>query len=244
MASLLPLLVNSIFVSLLVMIAIGIISLRYQRQLTPEVLERRLLIDKMGFRVILPITYGIAIVTVLIILTTDLKIFENNDISNWLTLLVEIGIGIAIALTILIYSRHYDQKNIEKNREERLNRENHARNEIYRILRSVTEVVKNRERIRTMDPRERPDVDLKVETMFMNKQVKRIIESLPFVLSLHSENLPLKFIERVRDAIGGLDLVLSRLELLPEEKCDPGDNRTQNMDGFIEELQKISSDID
>lgn len=82
------------------------------------------------------------------------------------------------------------------------------------------------------------DTDFKNEVLFMNRQVKRIIESLQFILLLHSENLPLLLIQRIRDAVAGFDLVLNRLELLPFEECDPRDGRTRKLDGFIEELKK------
>jgi len=159
------------------------------------------------------------------------------------TLIVEIGIGVFIAMSILIYSQHHDNRIDIQNKNERTKREKYAREEIYRILNGIEEVVKHREHIRTTNPLGMSDANFKNEVLFMNRQVKRIIESLQFVLLLHSENLPLLFIQGIRDAVAGFDLVLNRLELLPFEECDPGDGRTRKIDRFIEELKKIISDV-
>jgi hypothetical protein len=172
-----------------------------------------------------------------------MKLFQGDDISNWLTLIVEIGIGISIAMIILIYSRYYDQKTINTNNIERSNRENNAREEIYKILRSIPEVREWRERIRT-----KPDAEFKArgvtrenEVLFSNKRVIRIINSLSFTLTIYSEYFPEQFIKRVNDAINGYDFILNRLELMPMENDDPANvlSKKDGNKGFIEELQKI-----
>lgn len=216
-----------------------------KRKPTKLELLTRDLVNKMG-AVIIPTSIGIVISIILITVIFDVNLIEKDnvtektrDISNWVTLVVEIGIAIVISLSILLYSQYNDEKSIMRRNTERLQKENHAKETIYSTLNVISEVIKMRERIRTMDPRERPDVNLSTERLFMNYKVKRTIESLQFVLLVHSENLPLKFLDRVRDCVGGLELVLNRIDTLPNETCDP-QNFAGTMNRFIDELKTIS----
>lgn len=122
---------------------------------------------------------------------------------------------------------------------DKITKENHAKEEIYNVFRSIQEVRKSRERIRKMDPRERPDVDLPTEIHFMSGKLIKIIESLQFALLLHNEHLSDKFTRRVKDAVDGYDFLLQRLEQFPLESDDPKNVLGGDIEGFIDELKKI-----
>ena len=144
-------------------------------------------------------------------------------------------IGVLIALYILAEQRIL-RRNIVN---DKIDRENHAKEEIYRVFRSIRELRRNRERIRTMNPQERPDVNLNTETLFMSGKLSRVIESLQFVLLVHGNYLSQNFIGRVNDAINGYDFILQRLEQFPLENDDPGNILGGDIEGFIEELREI-----
>ncbi|MGI0094398.1 MAG: hypothetical protein ACREA8_09880, partial [Nitrosotalea sp.] len=138
-----------------------------------------------------------------------------------------------------IYITVWTVKTEHLKKQEMLKRTDYAKEKIYSTLRSISENRKLRERIRTMDPRERPDVNLETEIRFMNRKLQRVIESLQFVLSVHSEYLSPTFVSRVNDAINGYDFILNRLDVLPLETDDPKKILAGNMEHFIEELKKI-----
>lgn len=144
-----------------------------------------------------------------------------------------------LALFVAVYIAVWTVKTESTKKREILEKTNYAKEKIYSTLRAIEENRKLRERIRTMNPRERPDVDLQTEIRFMNRKLQRVIESLPFVLSLHSEYLPSKFVFRVNDAINGYDFILNRLDVLPLENDDPKKVLSGDIERFIEELKKI-----
>ncbi len=144
---------------------------------------------------------------------------------------------LALFFTVYIAVWAYRSEYLKKY--ETLRRTNHAKEEIYSTLRSIEENRKQRERIRTMNPKAKPDVDLNIEIRFMNYKLKRVIESLQFVLSLHSEYLPDKFVSRVNDAIDGYDFILNRLDVLPLENDDPKKVLAGGAEGFIDELKTL-----
>lgn len=139
----------------------------------------------------------------------------------------------AVYIAVWTYKTEY----IKKQETER--KTNHAKDEIYSTLRAIAETRKQRERIRTMNPLALGDADLHTEISFMNNKLKRVIESLQFVLLLHNEYLPEKFISRVNDAIDGYDFILNRLDVLPFASDDPNKVLAENIEHFIEELKTI-----
>jgi len=144
-------------------------------------------------------------------------------------------IGVLIALYILA-----EQRILRRNlANDKIARENHAKEEIYRVLRAIQEVRRNRERIRTMNPQARPDVNLNTEILFMSGRLRRVVESLQFVLLVHSDYLSQDFIRRINDAINGYDFILQRLEQFPLENDDPANTLRGNIEEFIEELREI-----
>jgi len=144
-------------------------------------------------------------------------------------------IGVLITLLVLA-ERRIRRRAIGT---DKITKENHAKEEIYNVLRSIQEVRKSRERIRKKDPRERPDVDLPTEVRFMSGKLIKIIQSLQFALLLHNEHLSDKFTGRVKDAVGGYDFLLQRLEQFPLESDDPKNVLGGDIEGFIDELKKI-----
>jgi len=145
-------------------------------------------------------------------------------------------IGLLVALYILA-EQHILRREL---RNARIDRENHAREEIYNILRQIHEVRKHREGIRTRPLEEFGSVDKNTEILFMNKRVKRIIKNLSFTLSVYNEHLPSQFIKRVNDAINGYDFILNRLDILPFEIDDPVKVLVdEKIEDFIDELKKL-----
>ena len=147
----------------------------------------------------------------------------------------------ALLVTLYIWA---DQHILRRDlKQEKRNRENHAREEIYKILRGIPEVREWRERIRNKSDAELSfhGVTRESEMLFSNRRVMRIICSLSFTLALYSEHFPEQFIKRVNDAINGYDFILNRLELKPMEIDDPGDilNESDKNKGFIDELKDI-----
>ena len=150
-------------------------------------------------------------------------------------------LGIVSLLTTLwiwaeqrILRRYLDQ--------EKTNRQNHGREEIYRILRNISAARQWRERIR-----QKPKgsiyrgVTREVEILFVNKRVIRTIHDLSLTLLLYNEYFPEQFIKRVNDAISAYDFILSRLDLMPMEIDDPAENLNDKdgNEGFIDELKNI-----
>jgi len=145
-------------------------------------------------------------------------------------------ISLLVALYILA-EQHLLRREL---RNTRIGRENHAREEIYNILRQIHQVRKHRERIRSRPLEEFGSVDKNTEILFMNKRVKRIIKNLSFTLSIYNEYLPSQFIKRVNDAINGYDFILNRLDILPFEIDDPAKVLVdEKIEDFIDELKKL-----
>ena len=61
----------------------------------------------------------IAIVTIAIAFGFNVNITENGDVSNWTTLIFELGLGAYVALAILAYENFQRKKLQKKNREKR-----------------------------------------------------------------------------------------------------------------------------
>lgn len=144
-----------------------------------------------------------------------------------------------LALFFAVYIAVWTAKTEYLKKQEIMKKTNHAKEEIYSTLRAIVETRKQRERIRTMNPLSLADVDLKTEILFMNHKLKRVIESLQFVLSINSEYLPSKFVSRVNDAINGYDFILGRLDIFPLENDDPKNVLAGDNEGFIQELKAI-----
>jgi len=62
--------------------------------------------------VIIPVSFGIFIVVFSVNLLTGASIKQGDDIANWITLTVEVAVGITIALVILIYSQFQGKRSI------------------------------------------------------------------------------------------------------------------------------------
>ena len=148
-------------------------------------------------------------------------------------------ISSVLALFFAVYIAIWAAKTGYIKKQEVKRKTNHAKEEIYSTLRTIAETRKQRERIRTINPLALSDSDLHTEIRFMNHKLKRVIESLQFVLSLHSEYLPSKFVSRINDAINGYDFILGRLGIFPLENDDPNKVLAGNIEGFIEELKAI-----
>jgi len=146
-------------------------------------------------------------------------------------------ISLLVALYILA-EQHILRRDL---RTSRTDRENHGREEIYRILRQIHEVRQARERIRNRPLESFGNVDKNTEILFMNKRVIRIIKSLSYTLSLYNEYLAPQFIRRVNDAINGYDFILNRLDILPFENDDPANTLVdERIEVFIDELKELS----
>ena len=80
------------------------VVLQFSKKMTSKDRENYKIINKIGL-VVLLVIFGIVITIFAInnMFNTSLR-DTNGDISNWTTLIVEIGIGIIIGLTIFIYS--------------------------------------------------------------------------------------------------------------------------------------------
>lgn len=126
-------LVNASFLFLLLVITVWITKPYFAKNITSKDIEKQKIVDRIGI-VIISTGVGIVLVIILIVMSTGFRIMPAGDISNWVTLIVEIGIGVVIAMSILIYSRHHDNKIDIQNKNEREKRSEYAREEIYRIL--------------------------------------------------------------------------------------------------------------
>jgi len=144
-----------------------------------------------------------------------------------------------LALFFAVYIAVWTVKTGYLKKQEEMRKTDHAKEEIYSTLRKIEEARKQRERIRTTNPLALSDADLNTEIRFMNQKLKRVIESLQFVLSLHSEYLHSKFVSRINDAINGYDFILIRIDVLPFENDDPKKVLSADIEGFIDELKKI-----
>jgi len=145
---------------------------------------------------------------------------------------------LSILITLYILAEQHILRRELRNT--RTNRENHAREEIYEILRQIHIVRRDRERIRNRPLEEFGQVDKNTEILFMNKRVSRVIKSLSFTLSIYTEYLPHQFVRSVNDAINGYDFVLNRLDILPLEDDDPARTLVDdNIDRFIDELREL-----
>jgi len=153
-------LVNASFLFLLLVITIWIAKPYFANNITKKDIERQQIIDRIGI-VILGIMFGIVSVIIWIVVNTEFNIIENNDISNWVTLIVEIGIGIVISMSILIYSRHHDNRIDIQNQNEKERREKQAREEMYRSLNQIKSATSKREGIRTKKIKENLEIELK-----------------------------------------------------------------------------------
>ncbi|MCH7560605.1 MAG: hypothetical protein IIC67_04415 [Thaumarchaeota archaeon] len=212
----------------------------FRKNITKEDVERQKIMDRIGILVI-STSIGIVIVIIMVVASTEFNIIEKNDISNWVTLIVEIGIGVIISMSILIYSRHHDDKIDKQNQDEKRRKEEHARKEIYRSLKGIEEATSKREGIRTKKIQENPEIGLETEVVFMNKQIAKAVEALQFQLLLHNENLPMLFIEKVKLRLEFLEVNLNRLEINPQGKYDPHDQCIKDLSEFIEKLKEIEN---
>jgi len=115
----------------------------------------------------------------------------------------------------------------------------HVKEEIYSTIRIIEEFRKQREKIRTKNPLGLSEKDFKTEIIFINHKLKRMIESLQFLLLIHSEYLPSEFVSRIRNTINGYDFIITRVEVLPFESDDPKNVLSgEHIEGFIDELKK------
>jgi len=173
------------------------------------------------------------------IIIDESKLSDDDFIEN-IIFFGSIASIIGVPLASLAIILHFKDSIKRKfGHSENITKENHAKEEIYNVFRSIQEVRKSRERIRNKDPRERPDVDLPTQVRFMNGKLIKIIESLQFALLLHKEHLSDKFTRRVKDAVDGYDFLLQRLEQFPLESDDPKNVLGGDIEGFIDELKKI-----
>lgn len=100
------------FLLFLFIICSIIVSLYILKKPTEEEIAKNKVVNRMGM-IVIPVSFAIVltIVTVAIFIGAPLK--QGEDITNWVTLIVEIGIGITIALVILIYSQFQGKRSIK-----------------------------------------------------------------------------------------------------------------------------------
>ena len=148
---------------------------------------------------------------------------------------------LSLLITLWIWAEHHILRRYLN--QEKIKRQNHGREEIYRIFRSIPEARQWRERIRQKPEKEFTDngVTREIEMLFVNKRVIRAIHDLSFTLLIYNEYFPEQFIKRINDAISAYDFILSRLDLMPMEIDDPAGilNEKDGNEGFIDELKNI-----
>jgi len=86
-----------------------IISSHLTKKPTAEEVTKNKVTSKMGL-IIIPISFGIVLTIFSVNLLTGAPLKQGDDVSNWITLTVEIWVGIAIALVILIYSQFQSKR--------------------------------------------------------------------------------------------------------------------------------------
>jgi len=104
-------LINLVFLLFLTLLA-GVLYMRYfsKKPTENEIALHRILYRM--FWVVFFIVAAIIMIITYVSLTTEATIKTGNDVSNWITLTVEVGIGIIIAILIMIYSRFREEKMI------------------------------------------------------------------------------------------------------------------------------------
>ncbi len=180
------------------------------------------------------ITYGL-LMTALISAFTGASSLTDEPITQQLGAIAGVlGLFFAIYIAVWTYKSEYLKK------QEITKKTQHAKEEIYSTIRIIEQFRNQRERIRTKNPLGLAEKDFETEIIFVNQKLKRMIESLQFLLLIYSEYLPSKFISRIRDAINGYDFIITRLEVLPFESDDPKNTLSgKYIEQFIDELKEI-----
>lgn len=101
--------INLGFVIFLIISSAYLLSKHVLKKTNDQELELNRLRYKMGIVGIATFT-GLMFTIFFISIYTEFTIINGKDISNWITLAVEIAIGITIAILILIYSQFREEK--------------------------------------------------------------------------------------------------------------------------------------
>lgn len=89
-----------------------IISSYILKKPSEEEIAKNKVVNRMGL-VVIPVSFGIVLTMITVTIFTGAPLKQDDDITNWTTLIVEIGIGITIALVILIYSQFQGKRSIK-----------------------------------------------------------------------------------------------------------------------------------
>lgn len=96
--------INIVFVIFLITLGLSLLSIYFLKKTDDHDQESNRIKTKMGIIGFI-IFLGLFFIIVSINNYTEFTIINNNDISNWITISIEIAIGFTIAILIMIYSQ-------------------------------------------------------------------------------------------------------------------------------------------